>query len=298
MPTNSNLALGWFDVFAYFSIILVWAFIGLIAAQQILLQLTVNPILWLVTALSIILSFPVPITLLSWKLKDNLSHVDPQWNFAIRNVSIGEYEQMMDEYISAYPLLVSRVHAFRFIFSILIATVCLIVPYSMSQQSLDVLFLSPTVFGAIIILLGISLTASILPAMPGPLSDEFPVHDIDPFRKALALLSQVPGLYWLGLNMTIGEWEGYYSLRDPIVSARVEGIESVLVIRFEIDNKGRLLQMEFNNESDHQKFPLAEPISNPSLDIIKGSIRTILRWYMEVSEDPDFLQEVLDDLGN
>lgn len=298
MSTNSNLSLDWFDYAAFFVIVVLWAFMGVISAQQILLQLVVNPILWFTVSASIIISLPVPIALLSWKLKNNLGHVDPEWNFVVRNIGLEEYERMMNEYVSAYPLLVSMFHRFRFAIATLLATLCLIVPYSMSQLSLDVLILSPTVFGGFLIVFSISLISSLLPAMPGPLSDEFPVYKIGPYRNAFSFLTQLPGLHWIGINMTIGKWEGYYTLRNPTVSARVEGIESVLAIMFEIDNKGNLLQMEFKNESEHHEFPLKESISAPSLEAIIASLKTVLEWYMALSEDTDILQEVLDDLNN
>jgi len=296
MSTNSTLSLGWFDYAAFFTIIVLWATMGLISAQQILLDLVVNPTLWFAVSAGIIISLPVPIALLSWKLKDNLGYANPEWNFVVRNVGMEEYARMMNEYISAYPLLVSILHRFRFAMVILLATLCSLVPYSMSQLSLEALILSPTIFGGFLIVLGISLITSLLPAMPGPLSDEFPVYRISPYRNALSFLTQLPGLHWIGINMTIGKWEGYYTLRDPIVSARVEGIESILAIMFEIDNKGHLLQMEFKNESEHQEFPLKEPISNPSVEEIKTSLKTVLTWYMGLSEDTDILQEILDDL--
>jgi hypothetical protein len=281
---------------SFFTIIIAWTFLGVFVGQNILVLATPSLLTWLLFSSLIVVTFLIPISGVSWYVKQQSVSLHPEWNFVERDVGLEEYRVMVDEYHSSYSHLMSVVHIPRSIIVVFLGFLCIEVPYLLNQISFTPGIFSAPVFGICLLLYGIGLLSTVYPAMPGNLVEEFPRQVTKKFSKGLDYLSQIPGIYWIGIRLTIGKWAGYYTLRDPALSATIEGIESVANIICQVDSAGRMIEVTFQNESEHQGFPIEESFSTPSSEVLRDAISQILRWYIETTGEQEILQDVLDEV--
>jgi len=245
----------------------------------------------------LILAYPIPVFFISWYVKQYNTDIIPKWELVEREVSISDYTIMAKEYNAAYPQLMTNVSPLRIVISLALGILTLSIPVLKFHIPYQALFFVPFAFGILLIFLGITLLFTLLPAAPSSLSSEFPYQSIKKYVKGAKFLYQVPGIYWIGIRLIVGEWSGYYTLRNPSLSARIEGIESVVVIVCKLNSDGNISEVRFLNESHHTNFPFTDPILNPSIETLKSSVLEILNWYIELSDDKDFLKEIIDELS-
>ncbi|MHA1907287.1 MAG: hypothetical protein ACW98Y_08330 [Candidatus Thorarchaeota archaeon] len=291
-----NLSLELSTYALFFTIVLAWSFLGVFLTQSLLLVVSTNIENWIFFLSITVITYPVPIIGFSYYVKQRTPRVLPEWNFVERDVGIEEYRTMVNEYNSAYPLFMSKVNINRMLFVVLLGCLSIFLPSAMVQYSIDASLLSPLIYGFCLIILGVGLIASILPALPGSLSEHFPNQSYKEYKAGARFLSQLPGIYWIGVRLTVGEWSGYYTLKDPLLSARIEGIESTVSLICQLDGSGKIIEISFVNESSHKGCPLDEPIPHPSPAKVKESMKKVLLWYIELSGDEEILQDVLDEL--
>ena len=293
-----DLSLDLYIYASFFTVVLIWSFLGIFVTQSILLQVTADLMDWVVLITVIVVTYSIPISGISWYAKQRLVSVIPNWKFVERDVGIEEYRKMVKEYNAAYPLLMSKTHINRVIFVVILGSLSIILPILLRQISIDTALLSPAIFGFSLIILGVGLIATILPALPGNLSKEFPSQSFKEYRVGVSYLAQLPAIYWIGIRLEVGEWGGYYTLRNPTLSTRIDGIESVASMICEVDSRGTVIEVSIINESEHQGFPFNEVTPHPSPEELKDLIRQVLLWYIDVTGEKEILQDVLDDLKN
>jgi hypothetical protein len=282
---------------SFFTIITTWTFTGINMGMTSLIIVTPSFTSWLLFSSLLVLTYPIPIIGVSRYAKIYTKPLDLDWTYVTRDVSFDEYQELVNEYNSGYSHIMTILFPLRILISIILGVLAITLPYVLSQLTIIPLLFSAPGFGVCLLVLGIGLVSAIFPAIPGNLSHEFPCQVTKKFRTGTRYLSQLPGIYWTGIRITLGEWAGYYTLRDPTLTARIEGIESIVAVNCEINTSGTITEVSFSNESDHEGFPMTDPIRNPSSEAIKESMKDIVLWYIDLSEDEELLQEVLDELS-
>jgi hypothetical protein len=135
-------------------------------------------------------------------------------------------------------------------------------------------------------------------AIPNTASKEFPKLHPRRFKNSISFLSKLPGIFWAGVRVTIGESGGYYTMRNPVSIARIEGIEGSARLECELDTSGNILLIrpifELEGLSDATHFAeLIQPITTLStVSLIQEMIHT----YIEHSGGEEILEEVLEDI--
>ena len=147
------------------------------------------------------------------------------------------------------------------------------------------------------ILLGIAYTAVIFTGFPSPIEDEFRLPFIPRLEKTMHMIFDLPVLSWIGLKLHIGEWHGYYVIREPEIVAKIENLESAASLHFQIDSKGVVESVYISNESNREDFPKELKRSYPNLLDISNLLREFVLWYASVSDDKELLDEIIEELG-
>ncbi|MFW9848544.1 MAG: hypothetical protein ACFFF4_05355 [Candidatus Thorarchaeota archaeon] len=295
---NVDFSIGISVYIMYFTVILFWSIFGVFIIQNFIFLETDTVVLWQLFTLSLILAFPLPVFFISWYVKQHSTDIITNWELVEREVSISEYKLMAKEYNAAYPQLMTNISPLRVVITVILGILTLSIPIQKHLIPYQALFFAPFTFGILLIFLGIALIFTLLPAAPSSLSSEFPYQSIKKYVNGAKFLYQVPGIYWIGIRLIVGKWAGYYTLRDPSLSARVEGIESIVVMICQLDTDGTISEVQFLNQSNHTNFPITDPIPNPSVETLKASVLEILNWYIELSDDKDILKEIIDELSS
>lgn len=289
---------GWYYYIAFFAIIIAWTLIGYGITQNMLVTMLLDPSLWILNIAILVTSLPIPIGIVVWRLKDDIGTVNPEWNYVNRDVEMQEYSRMVNDYNSAYPFLMAKTHFERLLMVLLSGMLCVFFPLVLSFISIDALFVSPHLEGGLLVIYGIFLISFLAAAIPGPISHEFPFQKTSIWPKAIAELIQIPAIYWIGIRLKIGEWKGYFTLREPHLVARIEGIQSIFALSFDVNDKGRIVALSVVNESNNEKLSSISPIIDPSLDAIKSTIKKCLLLYREASEEKGFLDDIINELDS
>jgi len=285
---------------AIFILINLMGFICYDMAQYQMVTLYENPLSWIGMA-TLLLSSMLPVLgLCSWKLKDHAKLQNPKWEFKIREVSLQEFRVMITNYNKSYKHLISSIDYIL----ILLASICYIailaLPFYLMSTNLLIISFTPAILSLISIIFGFLFSYFIFKLLPNSVPPEFPTYQPRKFRKAISFLIGLPGIFWVGVKLTIGEADGYYTLRNPIPIARIEGIEGAARIECEIDSSGNITRIIPSFESEEitpskQLDALCEPITPVTTAKL---IRLMIQEYLRHRGGEEILDDVLDDIGS
>jgi len=285
---------------AIFILILIWAFICYDVAQYQMVILYENPLSWIGWATLVLSSMLPMLGLCAWKLKDQVQLLNPKWEFKIREVHLHEFREMTKNYNKSYRHLISSADYLL----ILLASICYItiltLPFYLMRTNILIISLTPAILALISLIFGFLVSYFIFKLVPNSVTPEFPTHQSRKLRKAISFLIGLPGIFWAGVKLTIGEADGYYTLRNPIPIARIEGIEGAARIECEIDSSGNITRIIPSFESEEitplkQLDVLCEPITPVTTAKL---IRLMIQEYLRYRGGEEILDDVLDDIGS
>jgi hypothetical protein len=285
---------------AIFIFVNIWGYMCFEVAQYQLVTLYQNPFTWIGWATLVELSMLPVLSLCAWKLKDRVQITSFAWEFRIREVNLQEFKQMVKDYNASYTHLISRVD---FVLSILFSGVfftIIVCPFILVRSIVWVIAASPLILALLTIIFGLLFSYFMFKILPNHSSAEFPPIASRRFRKAIPFLVHIPGIFWAGIRLKIGESGGYYTMRDPIPVARIEGIEGIARIEGEIDSSDNLSRIIPIFESDD--FIPSEPIKEITAPItpvrVTSLIRLMIQEYIHNRGGGEILEDVIEDIDS
>ena len=115
---------------------------------------------------------------------------------------------------------------------------------------------------------------------------------------AISFLVGIPGTFWVGIRLIIGESGGLYTIREPLPVARIEGIEGIARIECQIDSSGNITRLVPVFELDNFKpTKELEDIDEPITPVKSVQlVRLMIQEYIRHSGGEEILDDVIDDI--
>jgi hypothetical protein len=284
---------------AIFLILQVWAIMIFEVSQYQMVTLYETPLEWLGWASALFLTLMPVLSVLVWKMKDCVHISNADWNYRTREVTFDEFSHMIKEYNHRYGHLIS----FLDIRFPPLAMACyvgaLFLPFPLMRSTMLLISLTPIILAAILVVFGILFSYLLFRFIPNSTTQQFPNYRPRIFRKSIRFLAQMPGIYWCGIRLNIGELNGYYTIRSPHPVARIEGIEGAARIDCSVDAAGSISSIVALLDSDTSHEPTivgkaTAPITATNVALL---IRKILDTYIEKRGGEDVLDEVLEEIN-
>ena len=285
---------------AIFILILVWAFFCYDVAQYQMVIIYENPLSWIGWA-NLVLSSMLPVLgLCAWKLKDQVLLQNPKWEFKIREVSLQEFKEMTKNYNKNYTHLISSIDYPLIILTSICYILIMLLPFYLMSTTVLIISITPAILSLITIIFGFMFSYFIFKLVPNSVTSEFPTHQPRKYRRTISFLVSIPGIFWVGIELKIGAAGGYYTIREPIPIARIEGIEGAARIECEIDSSGHIIRIKPSFESDTitpsiQLSDLSEhitPVNTAKL------VRLMMQEYLRHHGGEEMLEDVLEDIDS
>ncbi len=296
-PIENDLSLPWYYAVLLFSIIILWAVLSIEILFMLFGILVSDSTSWLSVSVPLLLIYPLPLAATIWRMKWSLEITEPEWEFKDQYISFSEFRTISKDYRSNYTLFTSRFALERVVLVAMVLVFSMSLPFILDSLLFPILVFLPQLFGLLTILLGILYTSLFFAIIPGPLNHEFPLYPHKPIRRGLRLLSDIPALSWIGVCVRIGYWSGYYTIREPLLAAKIEGLESVATLLCSVTQDGAISYAWVHNEMEHEGFPKIPKKARPTSDDIIDMVREVVKWYSLVSPENEVLDDVMFDLG-
>lgn len=283
-----------------FIIIQVWALMAFDIAQYQMVTLYETPLEWLGWASFLFLTLMPILSVLAWKMKERVEFRSVGWNYKIREVSFDEFSQMIKEYNRSYRQIIATldVRLPPLVGACFIGV--LFLPFPLMRSIPVVIGLTPIIIAVLLVVFGILFSYFAFKLLPNSATDEFPTYRSYTLRESVRFLSHLPGIYWSGVRLTIGEAGGFYTIRRPNPVARIEGIEGASRIDCTIDNRGSISHMvALFDSDDSQETSIVGRIDTP-VTIVDAArlIRKTLEVYINSREDDEMLEDVLQEIDS
>lgn len=290
------------SVFPYqislFILIHIWAFICYEVAQYQMVLLFESPFSWIGWGTLVVSSMLPVLGLCSWKLKDQVQLHNPEWEFKIHEVQLPEFKEMTKNYNKNYRHLISSIDYLL----IILVSICYVsfiaLPFYLMRTNVLIISLTPAILALITIIFGFLFSYFIFKFVPNSATPEFPTHQPRKLRKAISFLVGIPGIFWAGVQLTIGESGGYYTMREPVPIARIEGIEGAARIECEIDSSGNITRIipTFESEETTPSEQLEDLTDHITPVNTAKLIRLMIQEYLSNRGGEEILEDVLEDI--
>jgi len=236
--------------------------------------------------------------LCAWKLKDRVQLHNPQWEFKIREVNLREFEEMIKSYNKGYRYLLSSFDYLSLVLLSLCYAVIIALPFYLMQTNSLIISMSPIILALLAMIFGFLFSYFAFKIIPNSATPEFPSHQPRRFRKTISFLAHLPGIFWAGVKLTIGEAGGFYTIRSPTPVARIEGIEGVAKLECELDSSSNLIRINPIFESEdiipsEQIRAITSPITPTKASQM---VRLMIIEYISHSGGEEILDDVLEDI--
>lgn len=158
--------------------------------------------------------------------------------------------------------------------------------------------MTPIITALFVIVFGLLYSYFIFKLIPNSATSEFPSHKPRRFRRAISFLVGIPGTFWVGIRLIIGESGGLYTIREPLPVARIEGIEGIARIECQIDSSGNITRLVPVFELDNFKpTKELEDIDEPITPVKSVQlVRLMIQEYIRHSGGEEILDDVIDDI--
>ncbi|MHA1936133.1 MAG: hypothetical protein ACW97A_12720 [Candidatus Thorarchaeota archaeon] len=273
---------------------------GIEIASYDILTIGVRPFEWLLSGSLLILTLIAPIAIIAWRVKSSTTFGNPTWEFRVREIEIMEFESMMKDYAKAYSHFLSIIPLVQIAILFLLSAAALAFPFVLFIISPVLLIYAPSMFGIVLVLIGLVLARVINSIMPSEVGKHFPFTPSKPLRTSVNELDQVPGVSWAGIRVRIGEYMDYYTIRDCVPVARIEGIESVGSLVGTLDAHGNLTRvtshLAVDIETDEGSSEI-EYLDNPAPEGLLELVKRVLLEYVKSRGSNEILDDVLHELG-
>lgn len=281
-----------------FILLQVWAIMSYEVAQYQMVILYEAPQSWLIWS-SLLLSTLIPILGVStWRLKETAKILSPNWNYRVREVDVDEFQHMIKEYRRKYRYFISSFDYISLFLAILLFLGILFLPFFLMRTNSFVMGLTPTIIALMVLIFGIVLCKAVFAITRTSATSEFPIYNPREYAKITRYFSSLPGIYWSGIRLSIGEAAGFFTIRSPQPVARIEGIESVGWLECTLNSQGCFQSLSALLATDTDRKPtVIDTISNygNALEAVHAIKKTI-EQYLEKSGETEILQEVLEEV--
>jgi len=283
-----------------FALLVAWTFLGVEVAQYSVVTAITTPSVWISSSLMVLLSLtPFVIVLAVW-IKRRVTFNAPDWDFQVREIVYGEYDSMMKDYVKGYSHIVARIDPIMLLMVASSFILSSALPLLILSLSILLAVYVPYLFGALVLVYGLTLAVFLHRVARNEASDDFPLHSKSPIRAAIQTLSVVPGVSWAGVRLSIGEAGGYYTIRSPTPVARLEAIEGSVQIEMKIDDLGRpsigaaTVAGGDQSEDKTKEIPLdPTTVIDQLASLVKWSVTT----YVDEHGSNEVLEELIEELG-
>ena len=283
---------------AIFLIVFVWSFIGFEVAQFQLLTLYETPLNWIAWAVFTIVSVIPAITAVTWRMKTQISFIEPEWDFREREVLLIEYEQMMKQYRGEYRNFLSIVDYGQILLAFILSVSSVTVPFLLMRTTYFLIAATPVIFGFLVLIYGLVISSILFKFIPNEATPHFTFGSEKLLRESIKMMGATPGISWTGIGLMLGEASGYYTVRDAVPVARIEGIESAAKIQGIIDDSARVSTLMSTLTLDDSDTPkvIGKSSSNVSINQITELVHMTLLAYIETKGADEILDEVLEEV--
>ncbi|TFG28632.1 hypothetical protein EU528_10955 [Candidatus Thorarchaeota archaeon] len=281
-----------------FLVVNLWAVMCYEMAQYQLVDLGHNLFAWLIYGTILLWSMTPILSLFAWKMKDRVEIYDPVWEVKIREVNLEEFEEMMKDYNSSYKHIHTSID-FRLLVLIFGCHLTFFsLPFYTMTMGFLMISITPLLVALVSIPFGLFFSYFIFKLISNSATREFPTHNPKRFRNAIHCMMSIPGIFWSGIRLSIGESQGYYTLRNPIPIARIEGIEGIARLECIVDNSDDItkivpiFEIDLLGESN-QVREISPPINSYA---IAKLVRLIIVAYIQASGGEEILEDVLEEI--
>jgi hypothetical protein len=284
---------------AVFAVAVVWVSIGVEQAYSKIVTVFFDPSQWLSTATLLVVSMIFPVIIISYNWKHQVTFTEPSWDFRIREIEFFEYEKIIKEYERAYSFLVARIDYPILVLLVITCITSIFFPLAF-PLTYALLTVGPFVFAGLILIAIFLLAMFVFRATPNSATPFFHTYPTKPFKNIVNRMWDTIGISWAGIRLNIGEYEGYFLIREVKATGRIEGIESVARIEIVPEDDGSfsafsVLQLE---PVDGTKIITLES-GVPSLEMLDLNtlVKQTLLAYIEEKGLNEILEELMIDLG-
>ncbi len=283
-----------------FVIVQVWAIMAFDVAQYQMVTLYETPFEWLGWASLLFLTLMPILSVLAWKMKERVEFRSVEWNYKVREVNFDEFSQMIRGYNQSYRQIVATLDVRLPPLTAACFIGALFLPFPLMRSFPIVIALTPIILAVFLVVFCLFFSYLVFKFLPNSATPEFPTYNPNTFQKSVRFLSHLPGIYWSGVRLTIGEAGGFYTIREPHPVARIEGIEGAARIDCAVDNRGSISNMValFESENNQESSTITRieaPISTLGTVHL---IRKTLEMYIKSREDEDLLEDVLQEIDS
>jgi hypothetical protein len=298
--TEGPVRIGSFRTYqvAIFVIVFIWAFMGFEVAQVRLVPLYEQPLVWIVWSVFVLVSIVPAVSAVAWRLKTQVVYIDPIWNLREIEIALAEYEEMMREYRREYRDYLSEIDYGLIALASIIAFTAVTIPFLLMRTTFLLIASTPIVFGLLLLLFGLVCASFVFKIMPNEATQHFPAVAPKSLRPLIETMHKSPGLSWIGVGVVLGEASGFYSIRSVSPVSRIEGIESVAMIKGETDGDGSVLKLSAMMNLDDSDSPrvIDYPDQEISTKLVAELVLKMLQIYIKEKGEEEFLDEVVEDV--
>ncbi len=281
-----------------FIIINLWAFMGFEVAQYQLVTLYETPLSWISWSSLVLFSMTPVLGISVWKLKDRVQIENPDWDFKVREVGLEEFEKMIANYSSSYRFLLSSFSYPLLLLLIFCFVLTITLPFLLLRTALLIIQMTPVIVALCVVVFGLLYSFTAFKLIPNSATPEFPSHNPRRLKSAISFLANIPGIFWVGIRLTIGEANGYYTIRDPITVGRIEGIEGVARIECVLNTKNDISKIvpiiELENFKESEKLKVLTKPINPLQ--VAYLVKSMIEVYLAHSGGEELMDDVLEDI--
>lgn len=283
-----------------FIIVLAWSFMGFEIAQYRLVNLYEDPVTWISWATLLFISLLPVLIAITWKMKTSISYAEPEWDFRQREITWPEYENMMKQYRGSYQHLLSIIDYPMLGIAALLVCAALFTPFALMRSTIYLITATPTIIGFLVLLFGIVVANLIFKYIPNEATSHFSYLQPNLFRDIVHKMELVPGISWAGVQLTIGEAGGYFTVRNQRPVARIEDIESVSRIECQLNGSAELVRVVsiLQLEESRELIVVDEATSEISSYLIAQIVQKTLHSYIEARGEEELLTEVIEEVEN
>jgi hypothetical protein len=283
---------------AIFLILQVWAIMTFEVSQYQMVTLYDTPLEWIGWASLLFLTIMPMLSTLVWKMKDCVQFRNANWNCRFREVTFEEFSQMVKEYNHKYRQLISYLDIRLLPLTIACYIGALSLPFPLMRSNILLISLTPVIISVLLVFFGILFSYLVFKLIPNSTTQEFPSYRPRTFRDSVRFLTQLPGIYWSGIALNLGEAGGYYTIKSPHPVARIEGIEGAARIDCAIDDSGSISSIIVLLDSDNTQEPIIIGRAEAPVSItdVVHLIRKTLTAYIETRGGEDLLEDVVEEI--
>jgi hypothetical protein len=281
-----------------FIAILVWAFMGFEVAQYRLLNLYIYPFVWLGWATLLFISLLPVLVAISWRMKTSISYTEPNWELRKREVTMTEYKNMTSEYQKAYQHVLSRIDYNLIVILFIVYIAAILFPFVTMQTTITIIAATPVVFGFLFVPYGLLFTNFVFKFIPSEVTTHFSHLEPKKLSRFVKVMSESPGISWAGVQVTIGEVGGYYTIRNPTPLARIEDIEGASRIECELDKTGLLVKVcAYLQLGEGEETVIVDEVPQQMTSYLTAQIvKKALMSYIDAKGEKELLEDVLEDV--